>query len=125
MSQFILYRIAKDARPARAIITPASLPVATVHQQLRPGERIVWTGNLTDALGLPVTWLDRQRVEVLRAVEDLRGRAQVAEVEGTHDALARLFLGNQPWRETCWQCKEEVNPLLDKCPACGAESLPF
>lgn len=125
MSQFILYHIAKDTKPARAIIAPASLPLASVHSQLRPGERVVWTGNLMDALGLPVTWLDRQREQVLAAVQDLRGRGQVAEVEGVHDALARLFLGNQPWRETCWQCKKEVNPLLDKCPACGADSLPF
>jgi len=57
MSQFTLYRIGKDTRPARAIIAPTSLPADTVHQQLRPDERVVWVGNLTDTLGLPVTWL--------------------------------------------------------------------
>ena len=127
MSQFILYRIAKDTQPARAIITPASLPLATVHAQLRPGERIIWTGNLMDALGLPVTWLDRQREQVLKAVQDLRGRGQVAEVaeDPTHEALTRLFLQGQTWRDTCWKCNQEVNPFLERCPSCGADVIPF
>ena len=131
MSQFTLYRIAEDTKPTRAIIAPASLPLATVHAQLRPGERIVWTGNLTDALGMPVTWLDRQRErvqkEVLKAVADLRGRGQVAEVaeDPTHEALTRLFLQGQTWRETCWKCHAEVNPFLERCPSCGASVLPF
>jgi hypothetical protein len=125
MSQFILYRIAKDTRPARAIVAPASLPADTVHRQLRPGERVVWVGNLTDALGLPVTWLDRQREEVLKAVADLRGRAVVAEADPVHDVLARLFLGGQVWREICWKCGKEANPILEHCPHCGADVLPF
>lgn len=131
MSQFILYHIAKDTQPVRAIISPASLPLTTIHAQLRPGERIVWTGNLTDALGLPVTWLDRQRErvqkEVLKAVADLRGRGQVAEVaaDPTHEALARLFLQGQAWRDTCWKCSTEINPFLEHCPHCGADVIPF
>ncbi len=125
MSQFTLYRIGKDTRLAWTIIAPTSLPGDTVHQQLRPGERVVWVGNLTDALGLPVTWLDRQREEVLKVVADLRGRAAVAEADPIHDVLARLFLGNQPWRETCWKCGKETNPILEKCPVYGADSLPF
>lgn len=127
MSQFILYHIAKDTKPVRAIVAPASLPLASVHTQLRSGERIVWTGNLMDALGLPVTWLDRQREQVLKAVQDLRGRGQVAEVteDSTHEALTRLFLQGQTWRDTCWKCNQEVNPFLERCPRCGASVLPF
>jgi len=62
---------------------------------------------------------------VLKAVADLRGRGAVAEVDSVHDTLARLFLGNQPWRETCWQYGKEINPILEKCPVCGAETMPF
>lgn len=127
MSQFILYHIAKDTQPARAIIAPASLPLTTVHAQLRPGERIVWTGNLMVALGLPVTVLDRQREQVLKAVQDLRGRGQVAKLveDPTHEALTRLFLQGQTWRDTCWKCNQEVNPFLERCPSCGADVIPF
>jgi len=131
VSQFILYHVAKDTQPVRAIIAPASLPLATVHAQLRAGERIVWTGNLIDALGLPVTLLDRQRErvqkEVIKAVADLRGRGQVAEVveDATHEALTRLFFQGQTWRDTCWKCNQEVNPFLERCPHCGASVLPF
>lgn len=63
--------------------------------------------------------------EVLKAVADLRGRGAVAEDDPVHDVLARLFLGGQLWRETCWKCGEEINPILEKCAVCGADSLPF
>lgn len=129
MSQYILYRITKDTQPVRALIAPASIPLTTIHDQLRPGERIAWTGNLADALGLPVTWFDRQkerqRSEVLKAVADLRGRGQVIPADPVHEALTTLFLGTQTWRDTCWQCSQEVNPFLEHCPHCGAEVLPF
>lgn len=129
MSQYILYRITKDTQPVRALIAPASIPLATIHDQLRPGERIAWTGNLADALGLPVTWLDRQkerqRQEVLKAVQDLRGRGQTVVGDPVREVMIALFLGNQPWRDTCWKCSQEINPILEKCPQCGADVLPF
>ncbi len=98
-----------------------------VHRQLRPGERVVWAGNLTNALGLPMTWLDRQREDVLKSVAELRGRAQVAEVafDPTHEALTRLFLHGLAWHDTCWKCNQEVNPFLEQCPDCGGTCYRF
>lgn len=129
MSQYKLYRIIQDAQPTRCIIAPASIPVDTIHAHLREGEQIAWAGNLTDALGLPVSLLDRQkerqRSEVLKAVADLRGRGQVIPADPVHETLTTLFLGTQTWRDTCWQCSQEVNPFLEHCPHCGADVLPF
>lgn len=137
MSQYILYRITQDTQPVRALIAPASIPLTTIHDQLRPGERIAWTGNLADAIGgLPVTLLDRQKEQVLKAVTDLRGRGQRAhiteqarpqavQVDIVHETLTALFLGQQTWRDTCWKCSQEVNPFLEHCPHCGADVLPF
>lgn len=136
MSQYKLYRIIQDAQPTRCIIAPASIPVDTIHAHLREGEQIAWTGNLADALGLPVSLLDRQKEQVLKAVTDLRGRGQRAhiteqarpqavQVDIVHETLTALFLGQQTWRDTCWKCSQEVNPFLEHCPHCGADVLPF
>lgn len=125
MSQFTVYHISQDGRPIRAILAPASLSASAIHDQLRPGERVIWTGNLADALGgLPVSWLDNQRQQVLQAVAEMRGRAGVCEEEPAHTTLSRLFLG-RPWRDTCWNCRDEINPFLEQCPHCGADTVPF
>ena len=136
MSQYKLYRITQNAQPTRCLIAPASIPLDTIHAHLREGEQIAWAGNLADALGLPVSLLDRQKEQVFKAVAELRGRGQrahitelarpqVAQVDPVHETMTALFLGQQTWRDTCWKCNQEINPFLEHCPHCGAGVLPF
>lgn len=141
MSQFIVYRIAQDGRPVRAIVAPATVPADSIPNHLRPGERVVWAGNLVDALGLPVTLIQPARHRPADPVhatlaqlgqqnaalnEAMDTRRTQSDDAAAHTTLARLFLGSQVWRDTCWKCGQELaNPLLPHCPHCGAGTVPF